>query len=224
MHERLSEGIGMTEPYSDNSTDDSLETISGPLPERRPTAREWLRRHPPRPEPEPRFVDWGRMGAVWWDDLASGGARDRAIRAGRAGLSVIGGLSELTAATTFGGPAGVYFGLHGAGNMAGGIGDYIDIFDQTNDRDWNVTRQGYMTAAETFLNNPEAGRRAFHAMDGLMGIANMMQPVYVTRQLPFGIEHHSRIPYSLSFKASPVVNTVDALGIQDNIWNGLGQW
>jgi len=139
---------------------------------------------------------WRLMGSIWWNDIASGAARDRIIQAIKAELSIAAGIAELILTVKTGGAAGAFIGMHGVGNLAGGVGDYLDIFssDECSDRDWNLTRQGYENLFAFTTGKPEWGTRAFYLTDAAIGIGGMLQSVPAYQMLPYEIERFYSTP------------------------------
>ena len=158
-----------------------------------------------------QFAGW------FWDDLKSGVVRDRIMLAVNAELSIAAGLAEGALTYATGGAAGAFIGMHGAGNLAGGIGDYLDIFDGGS-RDWNFTRQGYENIFTFAGQDTSAGARAFYFTDAAIGVGALLSPVTVNYVGPLTITGQTTVPAFT--RTNPVILTHDAVQIGSSINSG----
>lgn len=159
-----------------------------------------------------------QFGAWFWEDVKSGIVRDRIIAAMKAELSIAGGIAGGALTYVTGGWAGAFIGTHAAGNFAGGVGDYLNIFDEGS-RDWNMTRQGYENIFETAGYDPVVGRRAFHLTDAAVGFGALMKPVQVSISGPLTITGEVSRPALMVGNRTMVVH--DAVQIGNSLHEGV---
>jgi RHS repeat-associated protein len=98
-----------------------------------------------------------------WQDVNSGAASGRIGDAALAVLGAFGGLGQMTFAAETGGVLSYPIAVHGAGNVAGSFGDYLNVVDGGN-RDWNFTKNGYEAVGSAF-GNESLGTAAFYTVD-----------------------------------------------------------
>lgn len=103
--------------------------------------------------------------------------------------------------------------------FAGGVGDYLNIFD-SGDRDYNFTRQGYENIFQTAGQSPKSGANAFHLTDAFIGVGALMSPVKVKVVGPATITGETTIPAYK--KASRAVIAHDAVQITSSVKTGMG--
>ena len=108
-------------------------------------------------------------------------------------VQTLGGVGQnMLAVLTGWTPLGAFLGMHGTSNMAGGIGDYLDIFDGGN-RDWNIVRKGYENGAEALSLDRSTGA-LIHAGVGLSTAGyGLARSVTVTKYQGSALEHSARV-------------------------------
>ncbi len=111
--------------------------------------------------------------------------------------------------------------MYGLGNVTGGVGDYMDIFDTEtcSDRDWNYTRQGYESLFELTGGNPAWGTTVFYLTDAAIGSAAMLPSAPAFETLPYGIEHYYSTIVAAQSSRSIVAH--DTLQIMLSIQSGM---
>jgi hypothetical protein len=200
-------------------------------------AKEWAadimsRQGYPNPfaEPEPKnnvekqelsfvglVVDYAKFA---WNDIVTGKAQDRAIGAIEAELSMAAGIAELAMSYGSGGLLSGIFGAHGVGNLAGGVGDYLDIFD-SGVRDWNVTRSGYEKAAAALGFDESLGTKSFHTIDAVVNVKQMLAPTQVSIHGPLTIKGYYSVPAIT--RSSPLAVTHDILQVGISVKSGASE-
>ena len=169
------------------------------------------------------WTDLKIFGQVFWEDIYSGTARRRILDAASAELSIAAGIGELVLTVRTGGVAGAFIAIHALGNIAGGLGRYLDIFDSDicEDRDWNLTRQGYESLFALTGGNPNWGTKAFYLTDAAIGVGGMLQGVPAYQKLGFGVERYYTTPAFV--KASRLVVAHDVLQISTSIKSSMNK-
>ena len=132
------------------------------------------------------------FGDVLWEDLVSGAIRDQGFPAmGTEALNVLtvsAGVAEIALIPGTGGLGFTFLGAHGVGNILGGTGDYLNVWDN-GDRDWNIARRGYEKVFE-FAGQPESsGARAFYLTDAGMGLGGLLRSVRSFSKVRFANEN-----------------------------------
>ena len=126
-----------------------------------------------------------------------------------------------------GGVAGAFIGLHAAGNLSGGIGDYADIFDG-KDRDWNFTKIGYENLFEAAGQDRSNGTKAFHLTDAALGVGAALTPVKADVALSVNVGGNSVLSLegtatkaAITQSSRPVI-VHDAVQLQQSLQSGVG--
>ncbi|WP_328189683.1 DUF6531 domain-containing protein [Marinobacter sp. OP 3.4] len=186
---------------------------------------------PPFPEETPALSEipsaptgfWGhtkQFSAWFWEDVKTGVVRDRIIEAVKAELSIAAGIAEGALMYATGGAAGAFIGVHAAGNLSGGVGDYLNIFDN-GARDWNLTRQGYENIFSFAGQDPSLGTTAFHLTDAGLGVGGLLSPVNVKVVGPMTITGEKAVPAFTTGNRTVVVH--DAVQIGNSVKSGVSE-
>lgn len=128
--------------------------------------------------------------SLYWEtvkeDVKSGAAEDRAIKAIKAEIGIIAGVTEIGAAIE---SRNFLIGFHGAGNYIGSIGDLANVIDG-GDRNWNFAKKGYEKISTMSLGNKDFGSFAFYAIDVFISGYSLtkMAPTVTKAFTPSGIE------------------------------------
>lgn len=161
-----------------------------------------------------------QFGAWFWEDVKSGVVRDRIIAAVEAELSIAAGVAQGALMYATGGAAGAFIGVHAAGNLSGGVGDYLNIFD-SGSRDWNLAREGYENIFSFAGQDPRMGARAFHLTDAGLGVGGLLSPVNVKVVGPMTITGEKAVPAFITGNRTVVVH--DAVQVGNSFKSGVSE-
>lgn len=130
-------------------------------------------------------IQYSSTNPTWINEFVDFEPGKNAINGLRAIGTIYAGITQIMAAPNIeltGGVGSVPLFLHGAGNIAEGVGDYLDIIMANNEnRQWNFTKNAYEQSFENYVKvfenlgiDANSGTAAYHAVDFAMGLGNLM--------------------------------------------------